>query len=351
MKKKDAFKLQDNTKFDDLGTYDDVLNYLSTEPNRTRTINLLIGNGFSMAYNKDIFSYKALSDFIMNLNNDKLKALFKVLETENFEEIMGHLDVISKLLEVFDGGSNLIPQVQEAEEELRNGLITAIQEVHPEYVFKVPDRERKHCCDFIKPFIARKGKIFSTNYDLLLYWVLMSNGMDKVVSDGFGRYGDDSMPLEWGKHQNIQNIFYLHGALFIFDEGSEVIKETYSSAKGALIEAVKKRIHAKHYPIFVTAGNAEQKLKHIAHNQYLSFCYKSLCQIHGSVITHGLSFNKNDFHIIEALNKASMHSHSHLLSVYVGVFSENDLTHIKEISKEFKMKLNVYDARTVRIWR
>ena len=43
---------------DTLDSYEEVINYFKNEE---RKINLLIGNGFSIAYDKDIFSYNALS--------------------------------------------------------------------------------------------------------------------------------------------------------------------------------------------------------------------------------------------------------------------------------------------------
>ena len=44
--------------FDELPTYKEVVEHFQQEH---RKMNLLLGNGFSIAYDKDIFSYKALS--------------------------------------------------------------------------------------------------------------------------------------------------------------------------------------------------------------------------------------------------------------------------------------------------
>ncbi len=44
------------------------------------------------------------------------------------------------------------------------------------------------------------------------------------------------------------------------------------------------------YPIFVTAGDGQMKLKHILHNQYLTYCYESLCNAEGSLVTFGFNF-------------------------------------------------------------
>ena len=59
------------------------------------------------------------------------------------------------------------------------------------------------------------------------------------------------------------------------------------------------------YPIFVTAGDDQQKLKHITHNQYLTYCYDSLCEAKGSLVIFGFSFGAHDDHIIDAINRAA----------------------------------------------
>src|SRR6185437_16100558 len=120
-----------------------------------------------------------------------------------------------------------------------------------------------------------------------------------------------------------------------------------------LLQNVKDRIDKKEYPIFVTAGNGKEKLTHIMHNKYLSFCYEQLCNIEGSLVTFGFNFGEYDTHIIDAINTATKMGRKiqdKLWSVYIGVYSDKDLNHIKEIEKKFKCKVTPYDARTVNIW-
>ena len=110
----------------------------------------------------------------------------------------------------------------------------------------------------------------------------------------------------------------------------------------------------KDYPIFVTAGNAKEKLNHIMHNKYLSFCYEDFSKIKGSLITFGFNFGEYDTHIIDAINKAENYgkkSGDKLFSIYIGVYSDLDLVHIEQIRNKFKFKLTPYNARTASIWR
>ena len=163
--------------------------------------------------------------------------------------------------------------------------------------------------------LDNEGEIFSTNYDLLLYWVLMRHNFPNAV-DGFGREllnpvevsrkqdGDWSRELRWGPNKSGQNIHYLHGALPLFDAGAEIEKEQYGE-EGYLLENISTRLDAGEYPIFVTAGSGDEKLKLIRHNRYLSHCYDQLCEIDGSLISFGFGFGQYDEHIIQAINKAS----------------------------------------------
>lgn len=185
----------------------------------------------------------------------------------------------------------------------------------------------------------------------------------KIAIDGFGRElenpeeiirGNDAefSELRWGKYKEKQNIFYVHGALPIFDTGIDIVKEEYDSHH-FLLQNIHDRMENKEYPIFVTAGSAKEKLNHIMHNKYLSFCYEELCKIEGSLITFGFNFGEYDSHIIDAINKAThfgSRSGGKLYSVYVGVFSDESLEYLEEIKSKFMCKVNFYNARTAKIW-
>lgn len=241
-------------------------------------------------------------------------------------------------------------------------MIEAVQKLHPEHVFKVPEEKSKHCHLFLNEYLSQEGKVFSTNYDLLPYWILMRNE-SKFAIDGFGREVENPdevlkkqdailSELRWGKHKKEQTIFYLHGALLIFDTGIEIEKETYD-IQHYLLEKINERMAAKSYPIFVTAGSPQEKLSHISHNKYLSHCYDQLSQIEGSLVTFGFNFGEYDTHIIDAINKAAHQGQkagNKLHSVYIGVYSQENLDYIKEIEHKFRCKVNLYNAATVPIW-
>ncbi len=343
-----------------LKSYDEVISYLLK---KNRTPNLLLGNGFSMAYNPDIFSYNALHAFIEEIEEPLLNKLFDIVKTKNFELVMQQLDNFCELIEAFSTDKKLLSDVQKASDELKKSLVNAIKELHPDHVFKISDEECGQCSEFLIPYLNNKGNIFSTNYDILLYWVLMRSSLSN--GDGFGKDREDdpddsdtepeySEELRWGRNTTTQCVHYLHGALPIFDTGIEIIKEQYDG--NYLLENIEKRLETGEYPVFVASGNGDEKLNHIMHNRYLSYCYGALSNVEGSLVTFGFNFGKYDYHIIQAINKANERKRDKefkdkLWSMYIGVYSEEDRKHIESILDMFKPKVTLFDAKTAKVWR
>jgi Domain of unknown function (DUF4917) len=343
-------------------TFEEVIKKLNA---RKKGMHLLLGNGFSMAYDNNIFSYNALSDFVSNLDNDLLKRLFEIINTKNFELIMQQLDNFIELAKEFSSDEELESKITIASKLIKSSLLDAVKTLHPEHVFKVPEEKSISCSKFLNAFLnTTDSNVFTTNYDLLLYWVLMRNknitansndGFGREIENDFGEYiPEDEVEwseLLWGSKKREQNMHYLHGALPLFDTGTKIIKEVYNG--NYLLKQIENRIAKNDYPIFVTAGNGDDKLKHILHNQYLSFCYDKLCNIQGSLVTFGFNFGEYDDHIINAINIAAKNGkkvNDRLWSVYIGVYSEADERHINKIKHKFKCKINTYDAKTANIW-
>lgn len=343
-----------------LETFDDVLS--SIRKNSSREFNILLGNGFSMSYDDEIFSYNALHDFVTKIKDKDLSTILNVLETRNFEVIMQHLDNFSALISAFGGDQKLKKRVDKASARLKKSLLDAVQALHPEHVFTIPEEQSEMCAAFLKTFLDTRGNIFSTNYDLLLYWVLMRNDVIQH-GDGCGRElenPDEFVPQEeqiwsdltWGINRETQNVFYLHGALPFFDTGVSITKEEYD-LYNYLLENISTRMDNGEYPIFVTAGDGQQKLSHIKHNEYLTYCYDNLCNAKGSLVTFGFNFGEYDEHIIEAINRAAKFGKKvpdKLWSLYIGVYSDSDKHHIEKIKNKFKCKVHIYDAKTAHVW-
>lgn len=339
--------------------YEDCLTELKK---KGRNLNLMLGNGFSIAYDHEIFSYNALQTFIFELKDPVLDELFRIARSKNLEVIMQQLRVVSELLKVFGDTSGLTQRVEESDTKLRKGLIDAVKILHPEHVFKVSDESIAACNDFLKPFLEGHGDVFTTNYDILLYWVLMRSESKNAI-DGFGYERENpeetnpddflySSELTWGPNMSSQNIHYLHGALHLFDTGIDVEKEQYDGS-GDILEHIEERMDREEYPLFVTAGDGDEKLSQIVHNQYLAYCYDQLKSTCGSLIVFGFHFGEYDNHIIEAINEAAHHGRGaaeKLFSIYIGVYSDEGADYIRSIAHKFKCKVRLFDSSSVNLW-
>lgn len=326
--------------------------------NSTRPFSLLLGNGFSMSYAPDIFSYNALHGFVDRLDDPFLKKLFAVVDTHDFERVMQQLDTFASLGDVLGIDGALKGRIEAARFSLKKSLIDAVRALHPEHVFTIPEAKCAACVDFLRQFLDSNGSLFTTNYDLLVYWVLMRGGLSAI--DGFGRdrlNAEESVPTEeleyselrWGRNAAGQNVHYIHGALPLFDTGLEVVKEEYGESY--LLEKITQRIEGGDYPVFVTAGSPTQKLTHIRHNPYLQNSFEALASMTGSLVTFGFNFGAQDAHIVSAIQRAAKQPKAgRLWSVYIGAYSDDDVARAEQLLTELKCKVHVFDAKTARVW-
>ena len=341
-------------------SFQEVLLHLN-KGNRVK--NLLFGNGFSIAFNPLIFSYNALAKKINEGQDEGLKRVFNTLGTQNFELAMNQLKIMIQLIDDLEGTSGFKDKVSQIHEKIKQALIDTILEMHPGNVFSVQGGRAETCATFLREFLDERenthgtkipgGHVFSTNYDLLLYWVVMSQ-LDHSgggYCDGFAYEDSGRQRLIWGYNKEKQNIHYLHGTLPFFNVGGELVKLQYNG--NTLIENITVQVRSDKYPLFVAAGTKEDKRVQISQSAYLQFCYRKLTELVGSLVVIGFGFGENDEHIIDAINKAARldRGGERLFSVYIGYFDENDKKHIEQhVVGKIKCSVRLFPSSTVVIW-
>jgi hypothetical protein len=228
-----------------------------------RRRHLLLGNGFSIAAWPD-FGYGALQSTVVG-QSLRIDALFHRFQTVDFERIGRALLEARTVLSVHAGTEALADQLAADYRDLRRLLVMAITRIHPAAPAALEGRFQA-CADFLEDFIgvARRplwGSVFTTNYDLLLYWTLMRRVDDLAANDGFR-----GKPLVWHR-QTMQMVFYLHGALHLFEVDGVTQK---LSAPGRLVDTVGKRIAKDDVPLFISEGSSQEKRVRIAESDYLT---------------------------------------------------------------------------------
>src|SRR3546814_14975755 len=114
-------------KISELPSYQEIIQYLAK---KNRQKHLLFGNGFSIAYDSEIFSYNALSKFIDEIDNDLLKKPFQVINNQNFDLAMQQVDNFIEIAKALTSDVALIHQITEDKRTLTTTLLVPTTQNH-----------------------------------------------------------------------------------------------------------------------------------------------------------------------------------------------------------------------------
>jgi hypothetical protein len=333
---------------------------------------LLMGNGFSIACCPEIFHYGSLFSKADFSANPKLVQVFEALNTQDFEIAIRTLESGAKLLPIYAASSAVAAaEMLTDAAALKEILLTTIAHNHPDVPGDIPDEKFWACRKFLAHFLGapNDGQVYTLNYDLLLYWTLMHEDMpfddaiELASNDGFGNDEDDPDAdyVVWQGEMRAHSakIHFLHGALHLFDAGSEIQKFTWVRTNERLIDQARAAINANKYPMFVSEGSSQQKKAKIRHNAYLYQGYKQLTanadQGRHCFFFHGHSLAENDDHVLRRLGTGRFKK------LYISMFGEPDspankliVEKAKQItrlrSERFPLDLAFYDAVSAKVW-
>lgn len=324
------------------------------------TANVLLGNGFSIACRSNTFRYAALLDSadFTGLSVDP-KSIFDEFDTYDFERIVEVLESSAQVLQLYgeQAGEELIARFRKDADIVRNALATAIAARHPERPSDISDNEY----EAVQRFLANFERVYSLNYDLLLYWAIMHDPPEDLAvprNDGFFEPDEaDADYVAWeGYEYSLQRIFYLHGALHLFDFGTEIRKFTWSRTGIRLVDQIRDALSSRRYPLVVTEGSSRKKEEKIRHNIYLVRAIRSFASLKVPLFMHGVSMSSNDDHVYERLVE------SNVRAVFVSIYgdptsSENRqivgrVQQIADSRPPRRARLNVflYDAESAHAW-
>jgi hypothetical protein len=318
--------------------------------------NVLLGNGFSRAWKDGIFNYSTLrskAGFEGGWSNT-VKKVFDRLETDDFESVIRALKQSSELVKVYDGDNEVAKKMEVDSEWVKNLLGETIANSHPDCPTEVKNEEYMCCKKFLKNF----AKIFTLNYDLLLYWAILPKDRSITLNfcDGFTNPEDGGKGyVEW-KSQERQNVFYLHGALHIYEEQGAVRKRTQWDTGIKLKQQIVSALKEDKFPLIVADGLAYGKMEKIQRTSYLHHGHEALRNVEGVLITFGWKMGECDAHILSALEKGKVSQ------IYVGLYGnpetmDNKTTRkrAKEIEacrgKDQPVTVQFYSTDNVSVWR
>lgn len=237
---------------------------------------LLIGNGASLAVSKS-FGYDSLLEVACGLGENGLsvgdRKAFEIVNESDFEGLLRELDRAADLAEL--NGQDGTP-LRDQYSRIRISLIAAVHAVHPRHGTLSKDRLLS-----VQASLLHFKTVYTTNYDLLLYWAITA---DAVGMDDFRDFFWHT-PQHWFDPADTwyptekTAVLYLHGGLHLFQlPDGDTVKASGSSGAGAwgtytpLLDLTFEYEGAS-YPLFVSEGTSKQKLDAIGSNAYLTFAY------------------------------------------------------------------------------
>jgi len=283
----------------DLLTFDDALSDAAEVADEPH---LLLGNGFSISCRPGAFNYGALLDeATFDTAHGDIRAVFELLGTTDFE-------------------------------------YTAV-----------------------RTFLHRFRKIYSLNYDMLVYWAAMQDLEPAVpTNDGFTSGDDpDADYVVWEPYLDFgeQRLFFLHGGLHLYDTGHEISKITWSRTGVPLVDQIRDALVVGRYPLIVTEGNSQEKEAKILHNAYLNHAIRSFARIQKTLFIHGHSLAANDQHIFRRIEEGKLDR------LYISVYGDpNSESNREVIARGHQMSANraglsrhalavkFYDAKSAHVW-
>ena len=338
-----------------LMTFEDALK----KANRENRQHVLLGNGFSIALEPDIFRYEALYNNANFSSVPNAREIFEALETHDFEQVLRVLQQMSKIIDIYAKEKpSLAESIKADADKIKEVFVHAVAYGHPERPYSIEQHRYQYCRKFLNNF----NHIYSVNYDVLLYWALMNEDADELnltPDDGFrDPTGDGSEDyVAWTSHQSA-TVHYLHGALHLFDAGDELQKYTWSRTGEPIVDQIRDALDNDKFPLFVSEGTSREKLSRIMHNAYLHKSLRSLEQIGGSLVIFGHSLGGNDHHIIEAIGK------SRITKCFISLYGDPDSDtnrHIRDASQQIEKiseryhkgrtpEIHFFDAASAKVW-
>jgi hydroxymethylpyrimidine pyrophosphatase-like HAD family hydrolase len=313
---------------------------------------LLLGNGFSINLHGH-FNYASLFQEFLKKRTPNEREIFKSFATHNFELIQETLLSAKKVNKIFDIAKN-DRKIDGAIKALKDGLIESIRNNHPTY-----SQTNKNQLQQLSIQLNNFGDIFTLNYDLFLYHIIMlikdesqKRNEEASYSDYFwGKYNDQ--PEQFKQFMDYDeylrnHVYYLHGALFLFKIPPDTLKLRRGGAPKELIEMIGEVITRGIMPLFVSEGKYKEKLEAIKRSNYLSFCYGALEESKDPLVIFGTSLSGQDAHIAEAINHQKS-KRKLAISMHIANKSKGELKEeIKRLKAKFKShEICFFDSKTI----
>lgn len=331
------------------------------ETSKDATRHVLLGNGFSIACRPECFTYDALLDeaTFPDASAD-IRRVFELIGTTDFEKVIEVLQLAATLAETYaTSDSSLAMRLHNDAAVVREALAQVLAAKHPDLPFDIEEDEYLSARQFLSNF----ERVYSINYDMLLYWTMMQDLEPAVPrNDGFGNSDDeDADYVVWEPYSTYrtQRVFFLHGGLHLYDRSFELAKITWSRTSIPLVDQIRQALADGRYPLIVTEGTSDEKAAKILHHAYLTHAIRSFSSIGGALFAYGLSLAPNDEHLLRRITEGRT------TDLFVSIYGEAESSANQRVVERANalaeertsrnpnapLTVHFFDAESAHVWR
>lgn len=259
---------------------------------------LLVGNGASLNVST-AFGYPTLYQKACNLGPPRGfdavdQQLFERFETRDFEIVLGNLRTTLQVGEILHTAKQDRQRVRERYDRVKGALVGAVQSLHPKRAAVGHDRLAA-----IGQALLAYDWVFSTNYDLLIYWaaneVGIRNFYDFLRGDPCRFREANKVPAKGTK------LLFLHGGLHLFVPIQGPYREIVHKRVGKTENILSQLGPYRDAPLVITEGSANDKLLAIREHPYLIFAYEALATFKEPLVIFGSKLGDSDGHLLDVL--------------------------------------------------
>ncbi|MPZ22169.1 MAG: DUF4917 family protein [Dehalococcoidia bacterium] len=300
---------------------------------------ILLGNGFSIGL-WPRFAYGSLFGVARDSGHlsPEDARLFEEMETADFERGLSQLLTTAMVLDVYrelDARSRIGGRYA----AIQKALLASLRDVHPRWS-DVTDEALTTAACFLRQF----ARVYSTNYDLLLYWTILRD--KDHFRDFFWRRGFDSSNTEiWG---DATALYYLHGAVFLSENTIGEATKIVRGERQDLLTILGAALQAGNIPLFVSEGASRAKVRRIRESDYLSFCHDALRSSDAPLVVYGSRLGDSDEHITRSIHESPRSD------IAVGLYTDDPDEVADEKHRIGRLlagkRLAFFDSRTLNPW-
>ena len=294
---------------------------------------LIVGNGASISLSNS-FNYNNLFLKAEELGylSPEIARIFSQIGTSNFEAILNQLDITQKINNALSLPDILISQlpiinnaISTSSKQIKTALIETIRSVHPNYTELSITQDESNGILKLNKFLNQFDYIINLNYDLLVYYIILSNKTDFI--DSFRNASTSRHNLAFNedvintRYSYKTKLYYPHGNIVLcVDSNGEEQKIRCSEGNTLLQEILNIWESTAHlYPLFICEGSSNEKVKGIYKNYYLTYVYKKILpNLPKNIVCYGWSLSENDEHILKQILKDSSEPFKIFISIHKG---------------------------------